>query len=1356
MPVVSISTAFATEGDALYFTVTLDEAAFDVVTVNYQTVLGTANNSDLYYAITNSNNRGTLTFAPGETSKTLTVYTRSDSDDERDENIMLRLSGLSENASFASGEDIERAMGIILDNDGQGSNLALLVSDAELVEGDGGTKYAEFDLVLSRPADESFSVSYRTRDISATAGEDYAEWNGSARFAVGDQIKTVRVPVYGDNLAEVTESFALVVTDPGSPNLPVEGLVGEAVIRDDDTQPQPVVSISAAKAVEGEGLVYTVTLSEPTFDAVTMTYRAVPGTASDGDLYYSPTSSYNWNTLTFAPGETSRTVTIYTERDSTDERDESVVLHLSGLTENASFAGGEEVLSGTGIILDNDGTGSDLALLVSDVRLVEGDSGTKEAVFEIRLSQPAPTAFSVGYRTRDISATAGEDYEETVGSLSFAEGEEVKVVRVPVYGDTVAEMTESFALVIDEPTGLSVATTGLAGEATIADDDNTPGPVVSVSVARATEGEALIYTVTLSEPAGDEVALRYQSFAGTADEADLDYDFESDRNINTLSFAPGQISKTIIVYTERDSTDERDESIGLRLYNLTENASFAGGEDQLFTNGVILDNDGVGGNMTLLVSGATLLEGDDGTKEAVFELRLSQPASEAILLTYSTRDITAKAGEDYEAAVGTVSFAVGEEVKVVRVPVYGDTEVEFTERFGLRVDASAVPYLGIENVEAEAVIRDDDTTPNPVITVSPATATEGDALLFTLTLSEPSDDAVTVDYKPLVGTADENDLYYSLTSRNNTGTLTFEPGQTSKTVIIHSERDSIDERDEVFFMEFSNVIGASLADGAPSVSVSGTILDDDGVGLNRTATVQPMVLREHGVASFIYEIPVELSTPASAPLSFNVEAIDQTALAGLDYRLLDTRLNFAEGQSVATITIEVLGDSSIETTEAFTLSLEPVAGTPYAGSIADTVIYIRPGPLLPSPQDDVLVGTVGDDLIDLLAGSDHYRGLEGNDTAFGNHGADTIIGGAGSDRLNGGPGADLLIGGEVEDVSTTAGAQVYRLYQATLDRLPDTQGYDNWSARIDSGEMTLLQVIGGFVNSPEFQSTYGALNNRAFVELLYLNVLGREADATGLANWTARLDSGTSREQVVLGFAQSAEFIDNTNEPASAYVAAGVAATYADDVFRIYQATLDRAPDLNGLMNWSARLGEGTEILTVISGFVNSTEFQSVYGNVSNTGFVTLLYNNVLGRDPDANGLANWTQRLEDGMSREAVVLGFAASAEFIAKTETAFMTYMRATEGDSFRGGPDNDLIYGGMLADEFAFDVSDKGRDRVLELDAWDTLSFSGFGYADADDARSHMTEVGKDLVFADQGVSVVFMRADLETVANMEILV
>ncbi|SDF11790.1 DUF4214 domain-containing protein [Limimaricola pyoseonensis] len=406
---------------------------------------------------------------------------------------------------------------------------------------------------------------------------------------------------------------------------------------------------------------------------------------------------------------------------------------------------------------------------------------------------------------------------------------------------------------------------------------------------------------------------------------------------------------------------------------------------------------------------------------------------------------------------------------------------------------------------------------------------------------------------------------------------------------------------------------------------------------------------------------------------------------------------------------------------------------------------------LNTPEENESVERIlGTGAADLLTGGADVSAV------FGRAGDDILIGNDGADRLFGEEGDDLLIGGSVRDVSTQDDARIYRLYEATLGRAPDTAGFENWTDRLASGEMQLSEIVSGFVRSREFQNTYGSLDDQGFVSLLYNNVLDRAPDQTGLNNWTARLEDGMSRERVVLGFSESAEFKIQTNAGAFAYSDSGVAAPHADDVYRLYRATLGREPDFAGLENWAGRLGAGTDFLAVTGGFVNSREFQNTYGDLGNAEFVSLLYNNVLGRSADAAGLENWTTRLDDGMTREAVVRGFSQSREFVIGTEDEFRSYMAAVEGDTFRGGAGDDLIYGGLGADTFIFGAADAGRDRVLQLDAWDTLSFTGFGYSDASEAVANMQSTGQDTVFSHDDVSITFMRTEIGLFEDLNILV
>ncbi len=103
---------------------------------------------------------------------------------------------------------------------------------------------------------------------------------------------------------------------------------------------------------------------------------------------------------------------------------------------------------------------------------------------------------------------------------------------------------------------------------------------------------------------------------------------------------------------------------------------------------------------------------------------------------------------------------------------------------------------------------------------------------------------------------------------------------------------------------------------------------------------------------------------------------------------------------------------------------------------------------------------------------------------------------------------------------------------------------------------------------------------------------------------------------------------------------------YDGQAFRLYMAALDRTPDPSGLASWTNVLRSGADLDDVAHGFVTSAEFESRYGDLDNSEYVTQLYQNVLNRTPDASGHANWMAHLEAGETREAVLIGFSESAE--------------------------------------------------------------------------------------------------------------
>jgi hypothetical protein len=223
--------------------------------------------------------------------------------------------------------------------------------------------------------------------------------------------------------------------------------------------------------------------------------------------------------------------------------------------------------------------------------------------------------------------------------------------------------------------------------------------------------------------------------------------------------------------------------------------------------------------------------------------------------------------------------------------------------------------------------------------------------------------------------------------------------------------------------------------------------------------------------------------------------------------------------------------------------------------------------------------------------------------------------------------------------------QVSRLYSAYFLRDPDQGGLDFWLGQRASGQ-TLNEMASSFGQSPEFVNTYGDLDDEAFVELVYENVTNRAPDDTGRSFWIGYLADENSRASMMVGFSESAEYISlmGTTPPTS---------SLEGKVYRLYLAALHREPDTGGLGYWVGQLQGGVSLAVIADGLVGSPEFAAQYEALDDEGFVELVYQNVLGRQPDDAGYAFWLSRLGAGTSRGDMMIGFSESPEYIAVTGT-------------------------------------------------------------------------------------------------------
>lgn len=345
---------------------------------------------------------------------------------------------------------------------------------------------------------------------------------------------------------------------------------------------------------------------------------------------------------------------------------------------------------------------------------------------------------------------------------------------------------------------------------------------------------------------------------------------------------------------------------------------------------------------------------------------------------------------------------------------------------------------------------------------------------------------------------------------------------------------------------------------------------------------------------------------------------------------------------------------------------------------------------------------------------------------------------------------DIYAGGFLGRFAGDTAGQVYRLYQATLDRAPDAGGYNGWAKILSEGSQSLTDVAAGFVNSAEFRSVYENLTDADFVELLYQNVLNRAADAGGLQGWLDVMDGGLARAGVVTGFSESGEFRNNTTAEAAVYATGADPASWSDEVYRIYQATFARDPDAGGFFGWTDLLSSGTTLDEAIAGFTQGQEFLNTYGDVDDTQFVELLYQNVLDRAADAAGLQGWLDAMSGGLAREGVVQGFSESGEFRNNTQDGLREWMQNnTEDNVVSGGSGVNSLSGGIGSDTFVFDKNEDADSTVLDLEAWDYISIQGVDNMAQVDAA--LSQVGSDVVFELDDLKITFLNTQRDDMAD-----
>jgi uncharacterized repeat protein (TIGR01451 family) len=877
-PEVTINDVTVTESNSgtvnATFTVNLSAPSAQTVKVDFATADGTATAPVDYQS-----NSGTLTFNPGDLTRTITVIVNGDTLDEPNETFVVNL--------------MSALNAVILDNQGQGtindndSPPSLSINDVAVSEGNNGTTPATFTVSLSAPSGFTITVDYATADNSANSSSDYQAANGTVTFNPGETSRQVTVLVNGDADFEQNESFFVNLGNAVNASI-ADGQGVGTINNDDPLPPTPNFFINDVSVNEGDGgtkaVDFTVTLTPASSQPVTVQYATADGTATAGADYRATNG-----TLSFNANETSKTISVNINGDTLVESDETFFVNLSNPSAGTNLGGPQ----GLGTIQNDD----QASLVISQVYPGGGLTGatyTNDFV-ELYNRATATVDFSVTPYSVQFLSTGGSSWTKTdLTSGTIAPGHYF-LIKEASGGAAGAALPTSDAAATINLTSTTAGKVALVSNTTLltgnCPGDDGPQPF-NPSVAAIADFVGYLGTAATanhcyegSGPAsfnsGSNTTAEFRKAGGCVDKNDNVSDFfvaqPAPRNstspvgdckpeiiINDVTVTEGNTGTVNATFTvtltaastqavtvdfatgDRTATAPADyqSNNGTLTFNpgdLTRNITVLVNGDTLdetnetffvmlsnAANGVILDSQGIGTIAdndpppSISINDVSAAEGNSGTTAFTFDVSLSTASGQVVNVNYATADNTAMAPSDYQPANGIVTFNPGETAKQVTVLVKGDTDFEPTETFFVNLNGATNAIIS-DNQGIGTITNDDTPPPTPAFLINDAAIGEGDTgtatLNFTVTMSPASNQQTTVDYATANGTANAGSDYQA-----TSGTLTFGIGETSKRISISVNGDTLVEPDETLFVDLSNATGGA---GISDNQAVGTITNDD-------------------------------------------------------------------------------------------------------------------------------------------------------------------------------------------------------------------------------------------------------------------------------------------------------------------------------------------------------------------------------------------------------------------------------------------------------------------------------------------------------------------------------------------------
>ena len=814
LPALSFEDANITVGETAgtaTLTVELDPASTGTVTVDFATRdgVGGAKAGEDYTATSD-----TLTFAATETSKTITVPILNDDVYENNESFFVDLS----NPTGAT-VPVHLTATVTIDSEDAAPTVRFGASSYTAIEGVAG---AVVTVLLDTAAARAVTIPVTTTPQGGASSTDYSDVPGSVTFAAGETEQSFTVTATKDSADDDGESVQLGFdTLPsgvllGSPATATVALVDNADVSTwflffEESSYTATEGGTAAQVTVGLNNPWKPELNESlTIGIFTPEHR---GGADAADYSGVPAR------VTFQPGQTRVSFPVTAIDDSDDDDGESIYLQFAGFNiEDLELDRGPRAT--TVHLRDNDGASAVQAFFGAQTYRV--DEGGSAVDVSVHLDKAPGRELTILITTAHGNGASSADYSGVPESITFSGSQSTRTFAVQAQNENVNDdqeyLTFGFGALPASVSAGDPATTTLnlvdTGDAlnvrTISFDGQ------DTNVRELLEGSIYSLYVYLNSAADNDIVVPLQVVKHLGGATTADYSGLPE----TVIIPAGERRENVIIRVLEDTEDDHGEGIrvgfgslprGVRKDDQADTATFR-----------FLDNDTL---PAISIAGTDVKEWPNPQSYLKFVASLDYAPEFEVTVDYRTVDGTAVAGQDYESKSGTLTFAEGKRSKYIRVRVCHDGIDESTETMTLQLSNPVRTKLEGNGSATGSIRNNNGSGAKPCatgISVSDVSYPEpninhlrGQEMEFEVSLNQADTGMVTVDYQTVNGTATAGEDYESAS-----GTVTFRPGQTRRTVKVVVIADAHDDPGETFTLRLSNPSGAYIGDGEGTATLT--------------------------------------------------------------------------------------------------------------------------------------------------------------------------------------------------------------------------------------------------------------------------------------------------------------------------------------------------------------------------------------------------------------------------------------------------------------------------------------------------------------------------------------------------------